>query len=480
MRHTWIPTLLSVLLLFASSAEDETRDLSVVFHLSFDDTVMTAPERAPVAVNGGNEIGFVEGKVGQAADFLEPGCLEYRNLPMPDPKAGTLELWIKSAHEGKEMEDHYYLRFLRKDGSPAIDVQFYHVELSAQVTTWGPKGGCRRYGWGWVRDRWQHIVVAWDGTPAGGSDLMLYRNGVESGHARPYRPFHPPALLRVGCKSKEEGCFARALIDEVTLYNRCLTRSQVKLLYESGGKPLEQKLAAMRERIAKDDAIRQEREDLLFNSKKLGMVHGRNTSLKHWPDSRFKVLDLPVPDKIHETQLATTDLTRYDALIVPGGGGLNLDDTSREALRAYVRQGGGYVGICGGAVSAARCGLVTAKRYNFDVRGAVYNTLKEHPITQDYDIRRKLLIPHASGPLFSLVEGADEVPVVLFRIGGLDLPPFVNAIAKPYGKGRVAVFSGHPEASARTYLLLRNAVMWAAKITGVEGNGRQGKEMTDK
>jgi glutamine amidotransferase-like uncharacterized protein len=196
------------------------------------------------------------------------------------------------------------------------------------------------------------------------------------------------------------------------------------------------------------------------------MIHGRNTSLVHWQDSRFASLGLPVPAKIHETDLATTDLTQYNMVIVPGGG-LNLDDASREALQAHVREGGGYVGICGGATSAARAGLLTAKRYNFDIRGAVYNTLNEHPITRGYDVRRKLLIPHASGPLFVLNENADEIPVVVFGIGGDDLPAFVNVIAKSYGKGRVAVFSGHPEASARTHLLLRNALMWTAGI--IEG-----------
>jgi len=296
----------------------------------------------------------------------------------------------------------------------------------------------------------------------------LYRNGIESGHARPYRPFHRPVILRVGCGSPQEGDFARALIDEVAVYDRCLTKSQVKLLYDLGGESFDKKLAALRKRVAQDDGIRTQRERLLFHVKKLAIIHGRNTSLLNWPDRRFASIGLPVPAKIYETDLATTDLKQFDTVLVPGGGGLNLDDANRNALQEYVRDGGGYVGICGGAVTAIRYGLVKAKRYMFDVRGAVYNTVRRHPVTGGYDTRRKLLMAHASGPLFVLAEGADEVPAVVFRVGGADLPTFVNVIAKQYGKGRVVVFSGHPEGALRTYRLLRNAIMWTAGIIGLD------------
>jgi len=463
VRRTCLVALL-ILCNVSVASEPDGPEFGPLFHLPFDGSASAAVPQSGVTVTGGDQLKFAEGKVGKAADFLERGDLEYRDLPMPDPKAGTLELWIKSAHDGKEMEDHYFLRFLREDGSAAIDIQFYHVELSAQVTMWGPTGQSRRYAWGWAKDDWQHIVVAWDSTDSDNTDLMLYRIGVESGHATPYRPFHRPSLLRVGCKSPEEGGLARALIDEVAVYSRCLTKSQVTLLYENGGQPFEKKLATLRARVAEDDATRERRKHLLFHVKKLAIIHGRNTSLLHWPDSRFASLGLPVPAKVHETELMKTDMNQYDAVIVPGGGGLNLDDANRDALQAYVRQGGGYVGICGGATSAAKYGLVAAKRYGFDVRGAVYSTLKQHPVTEGYDTRRKLLIPHASGPLFVLDEGTDETPVVVFNIGGGDLPVFVNVIARKYGEGRVAVFSCHPEASPRSYRLLRNAVMWTARI----------------
>ena len=195
------------------------------------------------------------------------------------------------------------------------------------------------------------------------------------------------------------------------------------------------------------------------------MIHGRVQSLVNWPDTAFTPLQMPVPDKIHEADLATTDLSAYHTLFVAGGGGLNLDEANQEALREYVRQGGGYVGICGGAVSAAKAGLIDATRYRFGARGPVFAKLLSHPVTAGYDLSRTILFPHASGPLFVITDGSDEVPVVLFEVGNPPLPSFVNVIAKTYGEGRVLVFSGHPEGSAQTRRLLRNAILWTTRIT---------------
>jgi len=214
-----------------------------------------------------------------------------------------------------------------------------------------------------------------------------------------------------------------------------------------------------------DAALEAERTDLLFNHRKLGMIHGRYTSLVNWGDAVFERLRLPVPDKIHEDELVNTDLSQYDTLYVPGGGGLRLSDEAAEALREYIRGGGGYVGICGGATTASKYGLIEATKYKFNVRGPVWNKLQEHPITEGYDLKRMVLFPHASGPLYVIEEGQeDHVPVAIFDVGNPPLPTFVNTIARRMGEGRIVTFSGHPESSAETNLLMRNAFLWTTKI----------------
>ena len=461
---------LSGMLLICTIAAADTParpELEVVFHLPFDGSIEAA-SGGHVTITGGEDIRFVEGKIGQAADLRASGSVEYHNLPALDMQSGTIEFWINSTHDGRHMEDRFYLQFLRDDGQGGIEAKFYHVECSIQATIWGEAVTNRHYGWGWAQDAWQHIAFTWDTTDPELAGLKLYRNGVESGYPCSYKPVAPPDFLRVGYKSAAEPISASALIDEVVVYNRALFREQIKTLYEAGEQPLEQRLIAVRERISADEARKSYLTDQLFNHTRFGFIHGRYQSMANWSEKVFATLGLPVPEPIDETELATTDMGQYDVLLVGGGGGLRLDEANAEALRQYVRSGGGYVGICGGAISAASCGLIEAERYNFGARGPVWGIPREHPITEGYDIPQKILFPHASGPLFVIHEDSDEVPVVLFDVGNPPLPTFVNAIARQYGEGRVAVFSGHPEGSAETHRLLRNAIMWAAGIVAIE------------
>ncbi len=466
----WHDILLASALLLAVAAcasAQEADSLNVSLHIGFDGSPaasvpaeLSATELQPVA--------YADGVVGQAGDFRESGCVEYRGLPALNMQSGTLELWINAAHPPQELEDHCYLQFLSDDGSAGLKLAFYHVELSVQATTWGSRGNSRRYGWGFREATWQHIVVTWDAAGSAPSGLMLFKQGTETGYPRPYRLIEPPDLLRVGCLSPDEGQQAKALVDEITVYDRALTASQVKELYGFGAMPLEERLAALREVIARDEAEVARRRDLLFNHRRIGILHGRNTSLVNWPDETFERLQLPVPEPVHENDLTTTDLSVCDALFCPGGGGLNLTDESTKALQDYVRAGGGYVGVCGGATTADKAGLIEAEHFTFQVRGSVWTFLKEHPVTDGYDLGKKILFPHASGPLYVLPEDTDQQAVITFEVGNPPMPTFAHTIARELGEGRVVAFSGHPESAAETNQLLRNAVMWAARVIGVD------------
>jgi len=452
-----------------TAAAQDQPPIEALLHIGFDGELLANAPGAEVTATELQPVAFAEGRVGQAADFTHSGCVEYRALPALDLQQGTIELWIRPAHPPTEMEDHVYLQFLSDDGSAGIEIKFYHVELSVQVTMWGAGGNFRRYGWGFEEDAWQHIAVTWDAVGPAPSGLTLYKRGAETGYPRPYKPIDQPSFLRVGCLSPDEGGRAQALVDEITVYDRALTGGQVRALHEAADRPLPERLAAVRARIAADEALAARRHDRLFNHRRIGVLHGRNTSLLNWPDATFERLQLPVPEPVHEDDLTTTDLGQYDVLFCPGGGGLNLTDESRAALEAYVRQGGGYVGVCGGAISAGRAGLIEAERYTFGVRGPVWTHLTEHPITEGYDLSRKLLFPHASGPLYVVAEDSDEQSVITFDVGDPPLPTFTHTIAREIGEGRVVVFSGHPESSPETQALLRNAIMWVARIIGPDG-----------
>ncbi|NOZ19758.1 MAG: hypothetical protein GXP25_01580 [Planctomycetes bacterium] len=474
MRGARAARLVGILCLFAFMAccgvglcaDAPTPPLQALLHLPFDGSTAAGEGISMTQEQG---LSFADGQVGKALDLRGKGWVEYRNLPALNTRSGTIELWVRPTHDHTELRDHTYLQFFGKNDECVLEVRFYQVNCAMQVRTRAGKRFSGPYGCGGINtDKWLHIAATWDSLDSDLLGIRLYLNGKSSGYPASFRPFETPQRLRVGGKTPEEGEATKALIDEVCVYNRALTPMQAKTLYETAKRPFEEKIKTMRERVAKDEALARRRMDTLFNHRKIAMIHGRFTSLLHWSEKRLKQLNIPVHGTIHENELAEK-LSGYDAVLVPGGGGLRLTDENKEALQRYVHEGGGYVGICGGAITAGRYGLIGAKRYRFQVRGPVWVDLKPHPVTEGYDTSRAILFPHASGPLF-VPEDKSEIPVAIFQVGNPPLPTFVHTIAKQYGKGRVLVFSGHPESASRTYRLLRNAILWTAKVIDAGGD----------
>jgi hypothetical protein len=468
------PALFITLLACAGALADAPPELDTVLHISFDGNREAMARDAEVTVRGGEQVPFAEGRVGKAADFRETGCIEYHDLPMFDMQSGTIEFWVNSTHDMLHMEDRYLLQFLRNDDNGGIRIRFYHVISSLQVRFSGTGANTIVYTGGWAQDQWAHFAITWNTDDLDMAGLKLYRNGAEvTAFPREYRPIEPPDFLRVGCESPDEPTPAGALIDELVVYNRSLSRQQVRVLYEHGHRPMQDKLDALRHQITAEEATKAYRAHRLFNETDFGFIYGETHPLDDWPDERFEALGLLVPQRISEGELATTDLSRYDVLLVGHGDGLRLDEQAAGALRRYVRAGGGYLGIGGGAVTAARHGLIEAEIYEFPVRGAVRSIAAQHPVTEGvYDDTRptaRILIAHNEGPLLLIKEDADEVPVLTFDVAGKPpLPTFVSAIARQYGKGRVLVFSSQQEVRNHTHRLLRNGVMWVAEIIGTE------------
>lgn len=443
-----------------TGAAETVLPLQALLHISFEGHPQAQPDS--VNVRNAEKLSYVEGVVGQAADFSSGACVDYTNLPSLHLPAGTIELFVKPLHEPQEREDHYYLQFLRADGSSILEITFTHVEMSAQVTIRTGKQMFRRYGWGWPGHRWNHLVITWDAEGASPTGLRLYINGKELGYPTSCQALEQPALLRIGAKEPHAGPWAKAHIDELTIYNRCLTRLQVKALASQAQKPFAEKLTAITALVAKEDAEEARLREKLFACP-LGIIYGRYTSLLNWPESFFALLDIPVPTPLSEDALAQTDLRAYKVLMVPGGGGLRLTEENQDALIQYVKAGGGYVGICGGAITANKIGLIDCEAYNFNVRGSVWTKLETHPITRGYDIERSILFPHASGPLF-VPKTEEQKTIAYFDVGNPPLPRFSHTIVRELGQGRVVAFSGHPESSPDTRPLLRQAIMWAARI----------------
>lgn len=153
-------------------------------------------------------------------------------------------------------------------------------------------------------------------------------------------------------------------------------------------------------------------------------------------------------------------LGSFDALIMPGGADLyyceKLNGAGNAAIRAFIEQGGGYLGICAGSYY----GCTQLNWNNGDIAGTrelgLITTMAKGPVLsfmEDSDINKswygaveldwngqRFKTLYAAGPVF---ENPDAD--IIARYTALDAPA---VIGRTIGKGRVILSSPHIEVSA--------------------------------
>ena len=195
----------------------------------------------------------------------------------------------------------------------------------------------------------------------------------------------------------------------------------------------------------------------------------------------FEIIRI-APDKIRQG-----GLSQVDVLIHPGGSGGKqgraLEAKGREAVREFVKQGGGFVGICAGAYVATNdyswsLGLIDAKVVDRKhwARGTGMVTIELSQNAQKFfgNADKNLQIYYGQGPLLSRREWDDPlVPdyesLAVYRTGVAKngapegVMPGTSAIVRTqFGNGRVFCFSAHPEKTDSLAHFVRTAVRWAA------------------
>lgn len=172
--------------------------------------------------------------------------------------------------------------------------------------------------------------------------------------------------------------------------------------------------------------------------------------------------------KLDADEIRGGNLAGLDILIQPGGSGggqgRHLGKAGREEIRGYVRDGGGFIGICAGAYLASAhydwslnildAKVIDTKHWNRG-KGSVQIALTD--IGKDaFQLNRSdVSIYYAQGPLLapgSRADIADYQTIATFEteIAKNGAPVGVmkgtTAIASgQYGSGRVLCFSPHPE-----------------------------------
>lgn len=175
------------------------------------------------------------------------------------------------------------------------------------------------------------------------------------------------------------------------------------------------------------------------------------------------------------TVINSETLSGNDVLIMPGSNQttdyLNIDVIDADAIRKFTASGKGYIGICGGAYSAA----------NFTDQwyagwGLAPHIINEHPLEEE---NLTVQITHAGKQLFGyggIIKMSHENGPAMYASGG-DIVTFATyadnsigykgyaAIAGDYyGEGRTVLSGVHPELEPKHPEILAKLILWAANI----------------
>jgi glutamine amidotransferase-like uncharacterized protein len=176
----------------------------------------------------------------------------------------------------------------------------------------------------------------------------------------------------------------------------------------------------------------------------------------------------------------------FDVVIHPGGSGSGqakaLGDEGRERVRQFVRDGGGYVGVCAGAYLASAeypwaLKLLDARVIDDEhwARGMGHVKLSVPKQAQSLLGTGEIVksIHYENGPLLGAAKRNDipdfeSLAIYETEIRENDAPKGVmkgtTAIARgEFGNGRVVCFSPHPEKTRGCESFVTAAVKWAAQ-----------------
>lgn len=199
------------------------------------------------------------------------------------------------------------------------------------------------------------------------------------------------------------------------------------------------------------------------------------------------IIDIP--------QIRENKLSKYDILVVPGGESLEMADSlgkdGCDAIRQFVSNGGGYIGICAGAYLASSTfdkflGLVNVKTIHSTEISPRIGILEQRQlgvapadiIFSDYgrtlfSIEESTIL-YINGPIF-IEAGRTDLPrhmtlgiyqsdIFQYQFQQGTMPQTPAIVAGQYGQGMAILFSPHPELTDKGWPLLIAAVLAVAEI----------------
>lgn len=209
--------------------------------------------------------------------------------------------------------------------------------------------------------------------------------------------------------------------------------------------------------------------------------------------------------RISPEEIRTGELAEVDVLVHPGGSGGGqgraLGEEGRAAVRKFVNDGGGYLGICAGAYLATNdyewsLDLIDAKvvdrKHWARGTGTVTLRLSQRGATFFADDDREMTVHYGQGPLLARREWDDpDVPdyeslaIYDSEIAKKGAPQGVMvgtsaAVRSEYGRGRVFCFSPHPELTEGREHLIPIVVRWLGRRGSDEGEASAADDLNER
>ncbi len=170
-------------------------------------------------------------------------------------------------------------------------------------------------------------------------------------------------------------------------------------------------------------------------------------------------------------KINSDELSGYDVLIIPGGDAseyLENSEIDSNAIKQFVSNGKGYLGICAGAYAASEYvnyyysgwGLepdVVANNVNYEGDISISTTTFGQQIIND----SQTTIFHENGP--ALYTNDTQNIISTFADNNTGYEGYADMIGESYGSGRVLLSGSHPELAPENPELLANMILWLAK-----------------
>ena len=176
------------------------------------------------------------------------------------------------------------------------------------------------------------------------------------------------------------------------------------------------------------------------------------------------------------TVINAATLVGYNVLIMPGGDGgslyLGSSSISGTAIKNFVANGGGYLGICAGAYAAAD--YVSGDYYGWDLAPGV----DAEPVSYEGNLSMKftssaqqilgsngtITLAHYNGPAMYVTSGS-AIILATYADDHTGYEGYADIVADYDGLGRTILMGSHPELTPQDPGLIAEMVNWVADVS---------------